>query len=131
MFIEVSVVLARAKPSILLLDEEERRGLMGLGFSDFAGLEMLINELLAGIHFLRVEQVCLSHLRDKGVLEVNGMVKGSSGRELSCLGLIEHLGILGILRREFLYNLLGSLSKRGGESDLLDRRVAVSQYSLK
>ena len=104
---------------------------MGLGFSDFAGLEMLINELLAGIHFLRVEQVCLSHLRDKGVLEVNGMVKGSSGRELSCLGLIEHLGILGILRREFLYNLLGSLSKRGGESDLLDRRVAVSQYSLK
>ena len=68
MFIEVSIVLARAKSSVLLLYEEEGRGLGELRFSDFARLEMFINELLAWVHFLRIHQVSFGYLRDKGVL---------------------------------------------------------------
>ena len=36
------------------------------------------------------------YLRNKGVLEVYGVVKGLSRREFSYLGFSKHLGILGI-----------------------------------
>ena len=38
---------------------------------------MFINEGLAGFFLCRVERVYLSNLRDKGVLEFDGMIEGA------------------------------------------------------
>ena len=35
---------------------------------------MFINELFASIHLFWVQKICLGYLRDKGVLEIYGMV---------------------------------------------------------
>ena len=99
MFIEVSIILARAKSSILFLNEEEGGGLGQLGFSDFARFEMLINELFTSVHLFWVQRIGLGYFREEGILEVDGMVKQSLRREFSCLGFLKHLGVLGVLRR--------------------------------
>ena len=61
-FIEILIILERAKP---LLDKEERKDLRGLRFSNLARFEMLINELLTCLHFFWVERVCLGHFQLK------------------------------------------------------------------
>ena len=90
---------------------------------------MFINELIACVHLLWVGQISFGHLRNKGVFEVYWVVKGLSGRELSCFGFVKHLSILGILRGKFQFNFLSSLGQRGGEGELPCRRVIFSEYS--
>ena len=48
------------------------------------------------------------------------MVKRLPWREFSCLGFIQHLGILSILRRKFLFNFLHCLCKSSGEGEFPD-----------
>ena len=76
----------------------------GLGLLDFAGLLVLVNELFTG-NFLWVEWICLGHLGNKGAFEIDGMVEWSSGGKFPCFGFIEHLGKLGILWGEFMFDL--------------------------
>ena len=128
MLIEMSIVLERVKPSVLFLNKEERRGLRQLRFSDFARLEVLINDFLKSVHLLWVEQIHLSHLGDKGVFEMYCVVKGPLRRELSCFGFLEHLGIPGIVYRKFLFNLFCGLSQGHGEGELPQGGVVFSKY---
>ena len=58
------------------------------------------------------------------------MVKGSSERKFPIFWFIKHLSVLGVLQREFLFNLLSCLSKSSGECELLDVGVVFPQYSL-
>ena len=132
MFIEVPIVLAGMKSPILLLNEEERRGLRWLRFSDFARFEVFVNELFASIHSLWVDRICFRYLGDKGIFKINGMVKRLSRRELSILWFIKHLSVLGILWWEFLFDLLSSLSKKSGEGEFSDKRMvgSLDLYSM-
>ena len=66
MLIEVSVILAREKSSILLLDKEEWRGLGGLRLSDFARFKVFVDELLACFYLFRVHGIALGYLRNEG-----------------------------------------------------------------
>ena len=91
---------------------------------------MFVNELLACIHFLQVEWICLGYLWDNGVLEVYGMVKGSPREEFSCFEFIKYLGILGILQGKLLSNLFSSLSQRCGKSELANRGLVFSKDLL-
>ena len=59
------------------------------------------------------------------------MIKGVSRRELSVFGFVEDFGILGILRRKFLFHFFGSLSQGCGERKLPDMGVVLPQYSPK
>ena len=118
MFIEISVILARMKSSVLFLDKEKGESLEGLGFLDFTQFEMFINELLTGIHLLRVEWVCLSYLGDKGILQVYSMVKWSSWGKFPCFRFIKHFGIGSILGKDFVLYLFHSLSQGGGQGEL-------------
>ena len=66
---------------------------------DFARFEMLINELLACMHLLWVHRIGFGHFGNKGLLEVNGMVKGLSGGKFPILWFVEHPSILSVLQR--------------------------------
>ena len=54
------------------------------------------------------------------------MIEGSSRREISIARLVEYLGILGILRRKFVFDLLSCLGKSGGKCKLSDVGVILS-----
>ena len=66
MFIEIPVVLAREKSSILLLDKEERGSLERLGLVNFARLKVFINELSAHVHLLWDHRIGFGYLWDEG-----------------------------------------------------------------
>ena len=68
MFVEILVVLARAESSIFLLNKEEWGSLWGLGLSNFARLEMFVNEHLTCLYFFWVHGVGFGHLWDEGLL---------------------------------------------------------------
>ena len=59
------------------------------------------------------------------------MVKRSLRREFSFSRFIEYLGIFGILRGEFLFYFLGSLSQGHRACEFSDVGVVLSQYSSK
>ena len=56
------------------------------------------------------------------------MVKWSSGRKFPILGFIKDLSILGILRREFLFDFLHCLGQGSGEHEFLDVGMILSKY---
>ena len=80
MFIEVTVVLAGAKVSILLFDKEEGRGLRGIERTDFSRFEIFIKEVFGGFSFIREEGVDFPNLRNEGFVEVYIMVVRSGWR---------------------------------------------------
>ena len=51
-FIEVTIVLAWAKSSVLLFDEEERGGLGGVGRADLSGGKVFVEEIFSGFTFI-------------------------------------------------------------------------------
>ena len=55
------------------------------------------------------------------------MVKGSLRGEFPCLWFVEHLGILGILGKELLFDLFNSLSEGSGESEFMNGGVIFSE----
>jgi len=61
MFIEVSVVLAWTKSSVLLFDEEEGSGLGGIGRTDLPGTKVFVKEGFSGKAFVRRERVEFSY----------------------------------------------------------------------
>ena len=63
MLVEIPVILTGAEFSILLLDKEERRGLRGFRRSDFACLEVFINEGVSGLDLIWREWVKFTNLR--------------------------------------------------------------------
>ena len=66
--VEIGVVLARSKASILFFDKEERRGLGGFGQMDFPRIKVFINELICGLPFLDREGIEFSYLWDEGFI---------------------------------------------------------------
>jgi len=96
MFVEVSVILAGAKSSVLFLDEEERGGLGEIGRADLSGAKVFIEKFFGGEAFVRGEGVKFSNFRGKGVGEVDFVVVGLSGGNMVCCFLGEHRGELGV-----------------------------------
>ena len=76
------------KGSIFLWDEEEWGSLRGLGRNDMTSLEVFFDEGFTSIFLGRVEQIDFDNLGNKGVLEVNGVIKRSVRRKLF-VGLLE------------------------------------------
>ena len=111
--IEVPIVLARVEPSIFCLNKEEGRGLWRLQFLDFARLKMFVNELLTCVHLFRVQGIGFGDFQHKGLLKVDGVIKGTLRREDPCCGFIKHLGVVLTLGREKHLLGSGSLGKRG------------------
>ena len=77
MAVKVAIVLTQMECSILLQDKEEWGSLWGFGRYNASSLEMSIDESLAGFLFSRVKRINFCDLGDKGVLEFNGVIKGS------------------------------------------------------
>ena len=57
MGVKVTIVLAWMKESVLLGDEEERRGLQGFRWDNATSFEMFFNECSTGLFFLGIEGV--------------------------------------------------------------------------
>ena len=76
-FIDVAVVLARAESSILLFDEEERRGLGGVGRADLPRGEVFVQKVFSGFAFIWGEGINFPDLRGKGVIKIDFMIIGS------------------------------------------------------
>ena len=51
MFVQIAVVLTRAKTAILLFDEEEWGGLGGVQRANLSAVEILLEEVLGGFSF--------------------------------------------------------------------------------
>ena len=81
MAVKVAIVLARSECSIFFRDEEEWGCLWGFGGHDASGLKMFFDESLTGFLLSRVKGVDLCNLWDKGILEFNGVIKGSMRRK--------------------------------------------------
>ena len=77
MFADVAVVLAWAEPSVLLFNEEEGRGLGGIGWTDLSRGEVFIQEVLSGLAFVWGEGIYFPDLRGEGVVEIDLVVIGS------------------------------------------------------
>ena len=86
------VILTGMKSSVFLWEEEKWGSLRGLRGDDTTGLEVFFNECFMDILFSRVEWVNLGNLGNKGVLEVDGMIKGTVGRKLFISLLGEDIG---------------------------------------
>ena len=80
MFVQVTVVLTRAKFAILFLDEEERGGLRGIGWTDFPCSEVLVEEILGSLLFIGGKGVDFPNFGREGVVKVDFMVVESRGR---------------------------------------------------
>ena len=81
MAVNVAIILTRTECSILFWNEEEWGSLWGFGGYNVSGLKMFFNESLAGFLFSRVKGVDIHNLWDKGILELNGVIKGSMRRK--------------------------------------------------
>ena len=68
MFVDIVVILARAKSSVFLFDEEEREGLRRVGWVNLFRGEVLIKEVFGGFSFFRGERIYFSNLWGKGVI---------------------------------------------------------------
>ena len=63
--VKVTIVLAWAKGSVFLGDDEERRGLRGFRRNDATSFEMFFNECGTGLFFLEIKRVYLGDLGHK------------------------------------------------------------------
>ena len=95
-FIEVAIVLARSESAVLFLDKEEGGCLGGFRRVDLPGAKVFINEVVGGLPFFYREGIKFPNLWDKGLIEVDGMVIGSSGGYMVCGFLGENLGVLSV-----------------------------------
>ena len=68
MAVEISVILARSKASILFLDEEERRSLGGFGRTNFSRAKVFVDELIRCLSFFDGEGVEFSDFWDEGFI---------------------------------------------------------------
>ena len=75
--VKIAIILTRTECPILFQNEEEWGGLWGFGGYNASGLKMFIDESLARFLFGRVKGVDFRNLWDKGILEFNGVIKGS------------------------------------------------------
>ena len=71
----------------------------------------------------------LGYFWNKGLLQVNFMIKQPSRREFSIPRLIEDLGILSILWRELLFYLFCCLCQGHRESEFLDMGMVFPKHS--
>ena len=67
--------------SILLWNEEEWSSLWRFGGYNMSSLQVFIDESFASFLFSRIKRVGFHNLGDKGILEFNGVIKGSMRRE--------------------------------------------------
>ena len=109
MLIEILIVLARAEPSVFLLNEEEWEGLQQLRFPNFARPKMFLDECLTCLHFFWVHGICFGYLWGEGLFQVYSVVEWSLRREFSFSRFVEDFGIFGVLWREFLLYFLSGL----------------------
>ena len=86
--VKVAMILTRTECSILFQNKEEWGSLWGFGGYNASGLKMFIDESLAGFLFSRVKGVDFHNLLDKGILEFNGVIKGSMRGE-NMIGLFQ------------------------------------------
>ena len=100
MAIEILVILAGSKASILFLDEEERRSLGGFGWTNFPRAKVFVDELICSLPFFDREGVEFSYFWDEGFVQVYGMVVGSGWGYMISGFLGENLSVFGILSRE-------------------------------
>ena len=68
MAIEISVVLARLEAAILFLNEEERRSLGRLGWTNFPRAKVFVDELISSLSFLDREGIEFSYLWGEGFI---------------------------------------------------------------
>ena len=81
MAVKVAIILTRMKCSILFRNEEEWGSLWGFGGYNASGLQMFFDESFAGFLFGRVKGVDFRNLWDKGIFELNSVIKGSMRKE--------------------------------------------------
>ena len=114
--IQVTIILARAKSSVFLWDKEEWGSLRGFGRDNITSFEMFLNKGFACIFFSRIEQVDFGNLRNEGILEVDGMVKGSVRGKLF-IGLFrKYIGKVGAEFRDgyfFRFLYMGNFCRYG------------------
>ena len=77
MFIQVAVVLARAKAAIFLFDKEECGSLRGVQEVDHSTIKVFLEEICGGLVFIREEGVDFSDLGGERFVKVDLMVIGS------------------------------------------------------
>ena len=106
--------------SSILWDKEEWGSLWKLGGYNSSGFQIFIDESFTGFFLSGVERVNLSDLRDEGVLEFNGMVKGSTRRKDIISLLREDIcEVRAEIRDRGLFGLV-SLGKLCQDCDLVD-----------
>jgi len=76
MFVEVPVILAWAKSSVLLFDEEEGSGLRGVRGTDFCSVKIFVKEGFGSEMFIGGERVELPYFWGKRVGKVDFVVVG-------------------------------------------------------
>ena len=79
--VKVVIILAGVECSILFLNEEEWGGLWGFGGYYMSSLKMFIDESFASFLFGGVKRIDFRNLWDKGIFELNSVIKGSMRRE--------------------------------------------------
>ena len=67
--------------SILFQNEEEWSSLWGFGGYNVSSLKMFCDKSLAGFLLSRVKGVDFHNIRNKGILEFNGVIEGSMRRK--------------------------------------------------
>ena len=107
MFIEVTIVSAGSESTVLLFDKEEERCLRGFRRVDLSRVKVFINEVVSSLSFFYREGVKFPNLRDKGFVEIDGMVIGASGGNMVGGFFGEDLGILGVFCWESFLGFLG------------------------
>ena len=76
MFIDISVILARAKSSVFLFDEEKGGGLGRVGGVNLSRGEILIKEVLGGFLFFGGEGIYFYDFQGEGIIKVDLVVIG-------------------------------------------------------
>ena len=118
--VQVSVVLARAKRTILLCDKEERGGLWGFRRDYSSSFKVFVDEHFTGFLFLRVEGIYLGNFGNKRRFKVDGVVVGSMGRKYVVGFLREHIFEIRTPIGDFLIRGFRCLGKFGGQGDLIE-----------
>ena len=122
MFIEVPVILAGAKSSVLLFDEEEGSGLRGVGGTDFSSTKIFIKEGFGSELFVGGERVELPDFWGKRVGEVNFVIVRSRRGDMVSSFFIKDRRKLGVFGGKNSFGFCGfsSCGKLSGDSEAGD-----------
>ena len=74
MFVQIVVVLTRAKTAVFFLNEEEWGGLGGVQGTNLSTVEVFLEEVLGGLPFFRRSGVDFPDLGGEGVVKVDLVV---------------------------------------------------------